>query len=61
MMRHAPNVEYMSVWSGVVVDDEEEEFIFFSSTLLLPFGLLDILTIVLDIARRRNALTYYYG
>jgi len=60
MMRHAPNVEYMSVWSGVVVD-EEEEFIFFSSTLLLPFGLLDILTIVLDIARRRDALTYLLG
>lgn len=47
MIMHAPNVEYISVCSGVV--DEEEAFIF-STLLLLVLGLLDILTIGLDMA-----------
>ena len=44
MRRHAPNVEYMSVWSEV----DGEEFILLA--LLLLFVLLDILTIGDDIA-----------
>ena len=46
MIMHAPNVDYIIVCSGVV--DDEEASIF--STLLLVFGLLDILTIGLDMA-----------
>ena len=45
MRRHAPNVEYMIVWSGV---DGDEEFILLA--LLLLCVLLDILTIGDDIA-----------
>ena len=47
MIMHAPNVEYIIVCSGVV--DDEEAFIF-STLLLLVLGLLDILTIGLDMA-----------